>query len=84
MNKSKPKRIGAIIGVIAILSLYLISLFIAIFFRDKYPGLFMASVFSAVIIPIMIYCFVAVYRYVHKKVRPEEYSESDKSDSSKK
>lgn len=68
----KMKRTGAIIGVIAILSLYIVSLFIGIFASDKYPGLFMASVFCAVIIPIIIYCFVAVYKYVHKKDRSKE------------
>lgn len=67
MNKQKTKRIGAIIGIIAILSLYIVTLFIGIFASDKYPQLFMASAFLAVIIPIMIYCFVAVYKYVHRK-----------------
>lgn len=77
MNKSKTKRIAAIIGVIAILSLYLASLLIGIFLSDKYPGLFMASVFSAVIIPIMIYCFIAVYRYVHKKAKANKHNDTD-------
>lgn len=78
MNKTKAKRIVAIIGVVAILSLYLASLLIGIFLSDKYPGLFMASVFSAVIIPIMIYCFVAVYRHVHKKTKPDEQNKTEK------
>lgn len=69
---NKVKRISAIIGIIAILSLYLISLILAIFASDKAPGLFMASVFCTVIIPIMIHCFIAVYNYVHKKVKPED------------
>lgn len=69
---NKTKRIGAIIGIIAILLLYIISLLIGIFASDKYPGLFMASVFCAVVVPIIIYCFVAVYRFVHKKSAPEE------------
>lgn len=67
MKNSKAKRIGAVIGIIAILSLYVISFIIGVFFSDEYPQLFMASVFLAVIIPIIIYCLVAVYKYVHKK-----------------
>ncbi|CUH93523.1 hypothetical protein [Herbinix luporum] len=67
MKKEKGKRVAAIIGIVAILSLYLISLLISIFASDKYPGLFMASVFLTVIIPIMIYCLVAVYKRVHRK-----------------
>lgn len=76
---NKVKRISAIIGIVAILSLYLISFLLAIFASDKAPGLFMASVFCTVIIPIMIYCFIAVYNRVHKK--PEEYSKMDNMDS---
>lgn len=83
MNKSKAKKIAAIIGVAAILSLYLISLFIGIFFSDKYPGLFMASVFSAVVIPIMIYAFVAVYRYVHKRTGSGKETEEDTDNADK-
>lgn len=80
MKKSRAKRIGAIIGVIAILLLYAISFIIGIFFSDEYPQLFMASVFLAVIIPIIVYCLVAVYRYVHKKA---EYNKSDETDETK-
>lgn len=71
----KGKRTAAIIGVIAILSLYIISLFLGIFASDKYPDLFLASVFLAVVIPIIIYCLVAVYKYVHKKDIPEDTKE---------
>lgn len=77
MKNSKTKRIGATIGIIAILSLYVISFIIGVFFSDEYPQLFMASVFLAVIVPIIVYCFVAVYRYVHKKA---EYNQSEETD----
>ena len=74
MKKSKTKRIAAIIGIVMILSLYVFSFIIGVFFSDKYPQLFMASVFLAVIIPIIVYCFVAVYKYVHNKA---EYNKSE-------
>lgn len=82
MNKIKAKRIGAIIGIVAILLLYITSLLIGIFLSKDNPGLFMASVFCAVIIPIMIYCLIAVYRYVHKNNKPEDGlpSSDEKSD----
>lgn len=63
---NKVKKISAIIGIIAILSMYLVSMIVAIFASEKAPGLFLASVFMTVIIPIMIYCFVTVYQRVHK------------------
>ena len=78
---NKVKRISAIIGIIAILSLYLVTLLLAIFASDKAPGLFMASAFCTVIIPIMIHLFLAVYERVHKKPGIKDYDFSDPADS---
>lgn len=75
---NKVKRISAIIGLVAILSMYLISLLLAIFASDKAPGLFLASAFCTVIIPIIIYCFVAVYNRVHRNDKPKEDFKEDK------
>lgn len=80
MKQSKAKRVGAIIGIVAILSLYLISFIIGVFFSDQYPQLFLASVFLAVIVPIMVYCFVAVYKYVHRKNEYYKSKEKDEAD----
>jgi cytosine/uracil/thiamine/allantoin permease len=80
MKRPKSKRIAAIIGIIAILSLYVISFIIGIFFSDEYPQLFLASVFLAVIIPIIVYCLVAVYRNVHKKAEYKKSEEADDKD----
>ena len=77
----KEKRIAAIIGIIAILSLYIVSLLLGIFASDKYPGLFLASVFLAVIVPIIIYCIVAVYKYVHRNDQDTDTTkESDREE----
>lgn len=78
MNKDKFKRILAIIGIILLVSLPLISILIAIF--SKNFGLFMASMFLVVIIPIMIYIFVTVYRRVHRKREDEDEATSNKED----
>jgi uncharacterized BrkB/YihY/UPF0761 family membrane protein len=67
----KVKRIAAFIGIALILSMYLLSLISAIFATEQFPGLFLASVFSTIVIPIMIYLFIAVYKYVHKNDKPE-------------
>lgn len=80
MNKNKVKRISAMIGVIAILSMYLVSLLLAIFSSDKAPGLFLASAFCTVIIPIIIHCFIAVYDYVHKRPYEKNNTENVNSD----
>lgn len=63
---NKVKRISAIIGIILIASMYLISLISAFFATEKAPGLFLASIFSTVVIPIMIYMFLETYKWVHR------------------
>ena len=69
---SKVKRIAAIIGLVLIASMYLISFLSALFATEYSYGLFMASIFSTIVIPIMIYLFIVVYKMVHKKDDAEE------------
>ncbi len=69
---SKVKRIAAIIGLIFIASMYLISFLSALFATEYSYGLFTASIFSTIVIPIMIYLFITVYKWVHKKDETEE------------
>jgi len=76
----KVKRIASIIGVVLIASMYIISFISAIFASEKAPGLFLASIFSTIVIPIMIYGYVTIYKYVHKDDNPQlpEDGEKDK------
>jgi hypothetical protein len=67
----KVKRIAAMIGVILIASMYVISFVSALFASEYSNGLFLASIFSTVAIPIMIYAFITVYKIVHKNDKPE-------------
>lgn len=67
------KRIASIIGIILILALYIISLISAIFTRGR-GGLFVASVFCAIVIPIMIWWFITVYKWVHRKSKKDDSS----------
>jgi putative hydrolase of the HAD superfamily len=60
------KRIAAIIGIVLIASMYLISLISAFVATEYTNGLFLASIFSTIVIPIMIYGFIAIYKYVHR------------------
>lgn len=62
----KMKRIGAIIGIILILSLFLLLIISAVIAKENNSGLFMAALFSIIAIPIMIYGYIAVYKYVHR------------------
>jgi len=69
---NKVKRIAATIGIVLIASMYIIS-FISAIFASKYAnGLFLASIFSTIVIPIMIYGYINIYKYVHKNDNTED------------
>lgn len=72
---NKIKRISAIIGIVLIASMYIISLISAIFASKSAPGLFLASIFSTIAIPIMIYGFITIYKFVHKSDKSENSDE---------
>lgn len=72
----KVKRTAAMIGVILIASLYLLSFISALFASESAPGLFLASIFSTAVIPIMIYIYVEVYKWVHKNDIPKDIDET--------
>ncbi|MFT4144529.1 MAG: hypothetical protein QM644_08720 [Mobilitalea sp.] len=65
MNKSR--RIFAILGIVLLLSLILITFLSAFFAKENSNALFMASMFSMIVIPIMLWWFITVYKWVHKK-----------------
>ncbi len=68
---NKVKRISAIVGAVLIASMYLISLISAFFATEQAPGLFLASIFCTIVIPIMIYAFIMVYKLVHRNDAPQ-------------
>ena len=61
------KRICAIAGIVILLLMYLLTLFAAITAKPYANGLFMASAVCTVVIPILIYGFLVVYRMFHKE-----------------
>jgi amino acid permease len=63
MNK-KTKRILALIGVILLVILFVATFLLAIFASPKSMGLFKAAFYSTIIIPILLYAYVLVYKHV--------------------
>ncbi len=64
---NKVKRISAIIGIIFIASMYIL-FFISSFFATEYSnGLFIACLFSTIVIPIILWFFQVFYKLAHKK-----------------
>lgn len=60
------KRIAALIGIILILSMYIISFISALLASEYAHGLFAASVFCTIAIPILLYGFILVYKRIHR------------------
>lgn len=69
---NKIKRVSSIVGIVLIILMYLTALFAAIFSPANAPGLFLAAIFCTVAIPIMIYGFIEVYKYVHRNDPPKK------------
>ncbi len=70
MNKSR--RVFAILGIVLLLSIILITFISAFFAKEDSNALFMASLFSMIVIPIMLYWFIMIYKWVHKKDTPPD------------
>ncbi len=71
----KVKRILAIIVVIFLVSLYGLTLYAALTSSPNSHALFQASLYSTVIIPIMIYAYILVYRLLKKESQDKIHKE---------
>jgi len=63
----KVKRILALVGAILLLSLYLITFISALTASKHSQAFFQASLFCTIIIPILIYAYMLIYRVTRKK-----------------
>ena len=63
----KSKRIFAIIGIVLLLSLYLVTLISAITCSPQSSNLFQASLFLTIVIPILIYGYTVLLGVFNKK-----------------
>lgn len=61
------KRIAALAGVVLLVVLCIVFFVSAIFAKPESNGLFMASLYSMIAVPILIYGFLLVYKQVSKK-----------------
>ena len=61
------KRIFAIIGVILLVSLYILTLVMALTDNTSTMRMLEASVFATIIIPVLIWTYTFIYRLLKKK-----------------
>jgi len=70
---NKVKRIAAILGVVLLISMYLLTLVSAVFASENAHSLFLASIFCTFVVPIMLYAYILVYKLVHKNENIEKH-----------
>jgi dolichyl-phosphate-mannose--protein O-mannosyl transferase len=68
----KIKQILAILGVVLLVGLYLVTLLCAILDRSETMGMFKASVFATVVIPVLIWAYTFIYKLVTKKDKDDD------------
>ena len=73
----KLTRIFALIAVILLAAMYASTIFFALSDSPDAIYLFRASIFCTVIIPVMIYGYMIIYRIFSKKNQPDEQSENE-------
>ena len=66
MNK-RIKQVLAIIGIVIILGLYATTLILALTGNENTHGLFLASIFATVMVPVLIYIIQWLYKLVKKQ-----------------
>ncbi len=60
-KKVTSKQVVAILGVIALVALYIITLFVAIFAPGESGSLFQACLFATIAVPLLIWIYVWMY-----------------------
>lgn len=73
----KIKRIFAIIAVVLLVALYGSTLVFALFDSPNAIYMFKASIFCTVIIPVILYSYILVYRIFGKKKSNHADNEKD-------
>lgn len=74
----KTKQVLAIIGIILLVSLYVITLVCAITDNTSTMQVFMASVFATVVIPVMIWAYSFIFRLIKKNSQEKEEQEQNR------
>ena len=67
MKRGKTKQVLAVIGIVLLLSLYVVTLITALMAKPYAHKMFIASLFSSLVIPVFIYVFVLLDKVFRKK-----------------
>lgn len=67
----KVQQILAILGILLLVGLYLLTLILAILGKDFFP-MFMAALFASMALPILIWLYGFIYKWVKKNSRQNQ------------
>lgn len=62
----KFRRIGAWVGIVLLLGIYIVTLVSAILQKESAGGLFLASLFCTFVVPVWVFVLQAIYNRTHK------------------
>lgn len=72
----KTKRILALLCAIGLILMYLLTLIFALFDRSEAMGLLKASIACTIILPVLLYGYMLVYRLAHKTEKDSDSSDT--------
>lgn len=75
MKQKRFKQVLAIVGIVIIAGLYITTLILAITGSEKTNGLFMASIFCTVMIPLIMY----ILSWLYKRLKGDAEEDSDQT-----
>lgn len=67
----KMKRILALLGIILLVGLYLVTFIASLLNTSFAHNLFMACFYATIMLPIMLYAYVLIYKVIKKKKEEE-------------
>ncbi len=73
---NKLTRVFAILGVVFLLGLYIMTFVASFTVSENSPGLFLASVYATIVIPVLIWAYSFFYK-LFKKKKDEENNKTE-------
>ncbi|MCD8110134.1 MAG: hypothetical protein LUE14_08560 [Clostridiales bacterium] len=74
----KLKRITALIGVIALLALYIYTLVLAIIGSEQTMNLFMTAVVATVVLPVLLWSYSFIYKLLKNNYSEDAREKTEK------
>jgi fucose permease len=71
----KIKQILALLGVILLVGLYVATLVCAVLDRSETMSMFRASLFATVVVPVLLWIYIFIYRLITKNDRDDKDSQ---------